>query len=72
MRKKNVFVKKQSGFFRVTEKYEKLIRMFTNDDFKISDFKFPLSICTTLRHTLVEHEKISVKDRSQPCQITKT
>ena len=31
--------------------------MFTNEDFKISDPKFPLSICNTCRLTLVEHGK---------------
>ena len=35
--KKIVFGKKKSDFFRMTEKYERLVKMFTNEDFKVSE-----------------------------------
>lgn len=49
--------KKTLNYFGITKNCEKLIQKLCNKNFKLDDPRFPVSICTTCRITLQEHEK---------------
>lgn len=47
MQQKIVFGKQKSDFIRITEECKKLIRIFTNEDLRITDHKLSLSMSNT-------------------------
>lgn len=54
--RKIVLNKQKIDYFSV-KKYEDLVKKFGNKSFESFNSKFPLSLCTTCRVTLKEHEK---------------
>lgn len=60
-RRKIIFGNKKSNYFRISERYEKLIKMHINANFNSFDIKFPRSICCTCRLTLCDYEKNDFK-----------
>ena len=55
--KKIVCGTKTLEFFSISLKYETLIKQHINDNFSLSDRKFPLSICNSCRRALYTQEK---------------
>jgi hypothetical protein len=49
------------GYFKINDKFEQLIKKLINENFDLLNPNYPVSICTTCRHTLVEFEKGSHK-----------
>lgn len=55
--KKIIFQSKPDHHFLLSEKHTDLIKKHINDQFDISNEKFPKSVCSTCRLTLNEYEK---------------
>lgn len=64
--KKIFFGDKKPTFFHISENHAKLIRKFINEQFDISNPKFPFSICGTCRVTLSEHDKCTRPKPTMP------
>lgn len=54
-------VQKKENHFAISTSVEKLIKNFLQKNFSLADLKYPLSICSTCRNTLSEHDKGKMK-----------
>ncbi|KAJ8683890.1 hypothetical protein QAD02_019682 [Eretmocerus hayati] len=54
---KKIVLGKMRAATRISGAHETLIRKLISDDFNLLDSKFPLSICTTCRLTIIEHSQ---------------
>ncbi|GLV33197.1 hypothetical protein CBL_03853, partial [Carabus blaptoides fortunei] len=59
--KKIVFGNRQRSEFSITENLAGLLKKHINDQFDASNSKFPISICSTCRKTIMEREKGNAK-----------
>ena len=48
---------KKLDYFCISEKHEKLIKEFINNNFDLSNPRFPSSVCTNCRKILQEHDR---------------